>query len=64
MAMVAARNGNDVLLWAHDPKVAEGIAREGMNPVYLPGMPLGERITATLTVADPKTRNVRFEKDG
>jgi exoribonuclease R len=27
-------------------------------------LPLGERITATLTVADPKTRNVQFEKDG
>jgi exoribonuclease R len=26
-------------------------------------LPLGERITATLTVADPKTRNVQFEKD-
>jgi exoribonuclease R len=28
----------------------------------LGALPLGERITATLTVADPKTRNVQFEK--
>jgi exoribonuclease R len=27
-------------------------------------LPLGERITAMLTVADPKTRNVQFEKTG
>jgi exoribonuclease R len=27
-------------------------------------LPLGERITATLAVADPKTRNVLFEKSG
>lgn len=52
MAMVAARNGNDVLLWAHDPKVAEGIRREGKNPVYLPGMLLDEKIRSTSDLAE------------
>lgn len=52
MAMAAARCSNDVLLWAHDPKVAEGIGRSGANPVYLPDIPLGEKIRATSDLAE------------
>src|SRR5437764_8307494 len=52
MAMVAARCSNDVLLWAHDSKVAEGIAASGTNPVYLPDIPLGESIRATSDLAE------------
>ena len=47
MAIVAARAGHDVLLWAHDPDVAEGIRRERRNPVYMPGIELDANITAT-----------------
>jgi glycerol-3-phosphate dehydrogenase (NAD(P)+) len=47
MAIVAARAGHDVLLWAHDPKVAEGIRHERRNPVYMPGIELDARIGAT-----------------
>src|SRR5207245_8536383 len=47
MAIVASRCGNDVLLWAHDPQVAEGIERNRMNPSYLAGFPLDHKIRAT-----------------
>jgi glycerol-3-phosphate dehydrogenase (NAD(P)+) len=47
MAMIASRCGNDILLWAHDPAVAEGIAKSGSNPSYLAGLPLDRKIQAT-----------------
>src|SRR5436190_24328771 len=47
MAIVAARAGHDVLLWAHDPSVAEGIRRARRNPVYMPAIELDARIGAT-----------------
>lgn len=47
MAAVAGRCGNDVLLWAHDPRVAEAIARTGSNEAYLAGIPLGRPVAAT-----------------
>ncbi len=53
MAVVAARCGNEVLLWAHDPRVAEAIARTGSNASYLAGIPLdhGTRATNSLAAA-------------
>ncbi|HEX7151082.1 MAG TPA: NAD(P)H-dependent glycerol-3-phosphate dehydrogenase [Thermoanaerobaculia bacterium] len=47
MAIIAGRAGNDVLLWAHDPKVAEALREAGTNATYLPGVPLGERVRVT-----------------
>jgi len=47
MAIIAARAGHDVLLWAHDPSVAEGIRRGRRNPVYMPAIELDARIGAT-----------------
>lgn len=52
MAITAARSNNDVLLWAHDAEVAKTIAETGLNPDYLPGMPLGERVRATNDLAE------------
>ncbi|HWW59794.1 MAG TPA: NAD(P)-binding domain-containing protein, partial [Thermoanaerobaculia bacterium] len=40
MAIVAARAGNEVTLWAHDPKVADALAATGANPFYL-NLPIG-----------------------
>ncbi len=49
MAIIASRCGNEVLLWAHDPGVAEGIAKTGTNPAYLAGARLdGVRATHSL----------------
>lgn len=52
MAIVASRCGNDVLLWAHDPRVAEGIERQHVNPAYLTGLALDSRIRATHSLRD------------
>lgn len=47
MAVVAARCGHDVLLWAHDPAVAEEMRATGFNRAYLPNVELGSRVRAT-----------------
>lgn len=52
MAIVAARAGHDVLLWAHDPDVAEGIRRERRNPIYMPAIELDARINATQSIEE------------
>ncbi len=52
MAMVASRCGNEVLLWAHDARVAEGIARTHGNPSYLAGFQLDGRVQATHSLAE------------
>ena len=52
MAVVAARAGNDVLLWAHDPKVALTLARDRRNAVYLPKIELDPGIRFTNSVAE------------
>src|SRR6185369_582462 len=52
MALVAARYGNHVMLWAHDPRVAEEMRSTGSNAVYLPDIPLGDRVTPTSDLAE------------
>lgn len=52
MAIVAARAGHDILLWAHDPSVAEGIRRDRRNPVYMPTVELDPHIGATHSLAE------------
>jgi len=47
IALVAARCGNDVLLWAHDPRVAETIRSTGTNQLYLPDVSMDDRIAIT-----------------
>jgi glycerol-3-phosphate dehydrogenase (NAD(P)+) len=50
-SLVLADAGNDVLLWARRPELAEAIATKHENPDYLPDIPLPTGIDAT---ADPK----------
>jgi glycerol-3-phosphate dehydrogenase (NAD(P)+) len=52
MAVVAARAGNDVLLWAHDPMVAETLAAGRRNTVYLPKVELDPAIHFTSSLAE------------
>ncbi len=52
MAIVAARCSNEVLLWAHDARVAEGIERNRTNPTYLTGFQLAGRVRATHSLAE------------
>jgi glycerol-3-phosphate dehydrogenase (NAD(P)+) len=47
MAATAARAGNEVVLWAHDPEVAQTIRETRTNPDYLKGIELSERVHAT-----------------
>jgi glycerol-3-phosphate dehydrogenase (NAD(P)+) len=52
MATVIARGGNEVLLWSHNPEVAEGIRKTGHNPFYLSAVAIDERIRATGDLAE------------
>ena len=52
MAIIAARCGNEVLLWAHDPRVAEAIATTGANPFYLPQVAVGDNVRTTSSLAE------------
>ena len=47
LALVAARAGANVALWARDPAIVEAINRRHENPVYLPGITLDPAIAAT-----------------
>ena len=47
LAAVAARAGGDIVLWARDPAIVEGIRRRHENPLYLPGIALDPAIEAT-----------------
>ncbi len=52
LALVAARGGNEVRLWAHSAEVAESLRRARENPVYLPGFPLPASIAPTNELAE------------
>jgi glycerol-3-phosphate dehydrogenase (NAD(P)+) len=52
MAVSAARSGNEVVLWAHDPEVAAAIRETGENADYLRGLKLVDRIHATNDLAE------------
>lgn len=52
MAAAAARAGNEVLLWAHDPEVAQTIRETGLNPNYLAGVKLEETVRATSDIVE------------
>ncbi|MBV8494960.1 MAG: NAD(P)-binding domain-containing protein, partial [Alphaproteobacteria bacterium] len=47
LALVAARTGTSVVLWARDPAIADAINRDHENPVYLPAIALDRAIAAT-----------------
>ena len=52
LALVAARAGNRVRLWAHSREVAEVLQRERENKVYLPGFALPENVAPTNELAE------------
>lgn len=52
LALVAARAGREVVLWARDPALVEAINRRHENPVYLPGIALDPAIAATTDPGD------------
>ena len=52
LALVASRAGRTVVIWAHEPEVAEDINRNHINPLYLPGIALDPKIQATTDPAE------------
>jgi len=46
LACLARRAGRKVTLWSRDPSIAESIARNKSNPIYLPGIALDGGIAA------------------
>jgi glycerol-3-phosphate dehydrogenase (NAD(P)+) len=57
LALVAARAGNEVRLWAHSAEVAEGLRQERENKIYLPGFALTRSILPTNDLAEALTRS-------
>ncbi len=47
MAQVIASDGSDVLLWARETEVVDAVNAIRGNPMFLPGVPLSDRIRAT-----------------
>ncbi|MEK7245717.1 MAG: NAD(P)H-dependent glycerol-3-phosphate dehydrogenase [Pseudomonadota bacterium] len=52
LALVARRAGREVVVWAHEPEVADAINRDHVNPLFLPGIALDPRIRATTDPAE------------
>ncbi|HVS30142.1 MAG TPA: NAD(P)H-dependent glycerol-3-phosphate dehydrogenase [Thermoanaerobaculia bacterium] len=52
MATVAASCGNEVMVWAHDHKVAFAMRELRRNPTYLPDIALPDRVQATNDLAE------------
>ncbi len=52
LASLLARNGHEVVLWAHRPALAAAIAATGRNDEYVPGVHLGPGIRATSDLVD------------
>lgn len=55
MALVAQRCGNQVMLWAHDARVADAINSSRTNPVYLPNIALPDEIWVTNDLEEAAT---------
>jgi glycerol-3-phosphate dehydrogenase (NAD(P)+) len=51
LACLGRRAGRRVTLWSRDPAVANAIAHDRANPVYLPGQPIDEGIEAAVDLA-------------
>ncbi len=47
LAQVAARDDAPVTLWAREGEVVDGVNRDHVNPLFLPGVPLSRSIVAT-----------------
>jgi len=52
LALVAARAGQQVRLWAHSQEVVETLRRTRENQIYLPGFVLPENVTPTGELAE------------
>ncbi|WP_421995039.1 NAD(P)H-dependent glycerol-3-phosphate dehydrogenase [Reyranella sp.] len=51
LACLGRRAGREVALWSRDPSIAQAVARDRANPVYLPGLSLDAGIVAAPDLA-------------
>lgn len=51
LAVLLSKKGHDVVVWCHEPHVAEAIREKGTNP-YLEGVRLPEALRATTSLAE------------
>jgi len=52
LANVAAAAGADVVLWAREAEVVDGVNASHENPLFLPGIALSPNVSATSSLAD------------
>src|SRR5689334_15204742 len=52
LAIVAARNGHEVTLWAREPEVVSCITSDRRNPFYLSDCELPENVRATSSLEE------------
>lgn len=52
LAMLAARNGCQTLLWGHKPEHIAALAKDRENKQYLPGLAFSENLTVTPDLAE------------
>jgi glycerol-3-phosphate dehydrogenase (NAD(P)+) len=52
LAQVAAAGGEEVLLWAREPEVVEGVNRDRLNPLFLPSIRLSPAVRAVGELSD------------
>ena len=52
LAVLWAKQGNEITLWGHDPARTEKVRATRENPDYLPGIKLPESIRVTSDIAD------------
>ena len=52
LALTATRAGNDVLCWAREEEVVDSINHSHVNKMFLPDIPLPDKIKATSNIAE------------
>jgi glycerol-3-phosphate dehydrogenase (NAD(P)+) len=52
LAQVAARAGREAILWAREAEVVEAVNLAHQNPLFLPGVLIDAKVTATADLAD------------
>jgi len=52
MACVVRRSGHETTVWAREPEVVSAINKDGVNPVFLPGIRIAPGVRATNDLAE------------
>jgi len=52
LASLLAKKGHEVTLWAYEPELAAEMAKERINSLFLPGIPLSPRLSFTNSLSD------------